>query len=95
MGPRALADINWAKLPGRLVENYDGLLSKLTRRLGSFLRLDRATDAVPVRSPADYIFHTAINIAKGGKRPRAIAAVNPRSMCFWMCAMMDPTRREL
>jgi RNA polymerase sigma-70 factor (ECF subfamily) len=58
-----------------LVENYDGLIRKLTRRLGSsdfahealhetFLRLDRVTDVEPVRSPADYIFRTAINIAK-------------------------------
>ena len=74
-GPRALADINQARLRGQLVENYDGLIRKLTRRLGSsefayealhetFLRLDRVTDAVPVRSPVDYIFRTAINIAK-------------------------------
>jgi RNA polymerase sigma-70 factor (ECF subfamily) len=73
--PRVVADINRARLRGQLVENYDGLIKKLTRRLGSsefayealhetFLRLDRVTDAVPVRSPADYIFRTAINIAK-------------------------------
>lgn len=74
-GPRNVADINRVRLRGQLVENYDGLVRKLTRRLGSsdfayealhetFLRLDRVTDAVPVRSPADYIFRTAINIAK-------------------------------
>jgi RNA polymerase sigma-70 factor (ECF subfamily) len=62
-------------LRGQLVENYNGLIRKLTRRLGSsdfahealhetFLRLDRVSDAEPVRSPADYIFRTAINIAK-------------------------------
>nr|WP_246432967.1 RNA polymerase sigma factor [Rhodopseudomonas rhenobacensis] len=58
-----------------MVENYDGLVKKLTRRLGSadsahealhetFLRLDGVTDVVPVRSPADYIFRIAINVAK-------------------------------
>ena len=51
------------------MDNYDGLVKKLARRLGSsefayealhetFLRLDRVTDAVPVRSPADYIFQS-------------------------------------
>ncbi|WP_349254034.1 RNA polymerase sigma factor [Bradyrhizobium sp. CB1717] len=62
-----------------MVENYEGLIRKLTRRLGSadfahealhetFLRLDRVTDAEPVRSPADYIFRTAINIAKDRRK---------------------------
>jgi RNA polymerase sigma-70 factor (ECF subfamily) len=70
-----VADINRIRLRGQLVEHYDGLIRKLTRRLGSsdfahealhetFLRLDRVTDAEPVRSPADFIFRTAINIAK-------------------------------
>jgi RNA polymerase sigma-70 factor, ECF subfamily len=74
-GPRNVADINRIRLRGQLVDNYDGLIRKLTRRLGSsdfahealhetFLRLDRVTDAEPVRSPIDYIFRTAINIAK-------------------------------
>jgi RNA polymerase sigma-70 factor (ECF subfamily) len=70
-----VAEINQMRLRGQLVENYNGLIRKLTRRLGSsdfahealhetFLRLDRVTDAEPVRSPAAYIFRTAINIAK-------------------------------
>ncbi|WP_342731249.1 sigma-70 family RNA polymerase sigma factor [Bradyrhizobium sp. B117] len=70
-----MADSNRIRLRGQLVENYEGLIRKLTRRLGSadfahealhetFLRLDRVTDVEPVRSPADYIFRTAINIAK-------------------------------
>jgi RNA polymerase sigma-70 factor (ECF subfamily) len=70
-----VAEINRIRLRGQLVEHYDGLIKKLTRRLGSsdfahdalhetFLRLDRVTDAVQVRSPTDYIFRTAINIAK-------------------------------
>jgi RNA polymerase sigma-70 factor, ECF subfamily len=70
-----VADVNRASLRGQIVENYDGLIKKLTRRLGSsefayealhetFLRLNRVTDAVPIHSPADYIFRTAINVAK-------------------------------
>jgi RNA polymerase sigma-70 factor, ECF subfamily len=74
-----VADINRMRLRGQLVEDYDGLIRKLTRRLGSsdfahealhetFLRLDRVTDAEPVRSPADFIFRTAINIAKDRRK---------------------------
>jgi RNA polymerase sigma-70 factor, ECF subfamily len=70
-----VADINRARLRGQLVQNYENLVRKLTRRLGSsefayealhetFLRLDRVSEAVPVRSPADYLFRIAINIAK-------------------------------
>jgi RNA polymerase sigma-70 factor (ECF subfamily) len=75
LGPQDVKNINQMRLRGQLVDNYDGLVRKLARRLGSsefahealhetFLRLDRVTDAVPVRSPADFIFQTAINIAK-------------------------------
>lgn len=77
-----MADTNQARLRDQLVENYDGLISRLTRRLGSsdfahealhetFLRLDRVTDAVPVRSPADYLFRIAINVAKDRHRAQA------------------------
>ena len=70
-----MAEINRMRLRGQLADNYDGLVKKLTRRLGSsdfayealhetFLRLERVTDTVPIRSPADYIFRIAINIAK-------------------------------
>jgi RNA polymerase sigma-70 factor, ECF subfamily len=70
-----VTDINRVRLHRQLVDNYDDLVRKLTRRLGSsdfayealhetFLRLDRVTDAVPVCSPADYIFRTAVNVAK-------------------------------
>ncbi|MCC8964488.1 RNA polymerase sigma factor [Bradyrhizobium sp. Pear76] len=70
-----MAEINRVRLRGQLADNYDGLVKKLTRRLGSsdfayealhetFLRLERVTDAVPIRSPADYIFRIAINIAR-------------------------------
>jgi len=74
-----VADINRARLRGQLVENYANLVKKLTRRLGSsdfayealhetFLRLDRVAEAVPVRSPTDYIFRIAINIAKDRRK---------------------------
>jgi RNA polymerase sigma-70 factor (ECF subfamily) len=90
-----VADINRVRLRGQLVDNYDSLVRKLTRRLGSsdfayealhetFLRLDRVTDAVPVRSPADYIFRTAINIAKDRQK-----AQNRRVSASEIDALLD------
>lgn len=78
-GAASLADVNRVQLRGQLVENYEGLVKKLTRCLGSadfayevlhetFLRLDRVADAVAVRSPADYIFRIAVNIAKDRRK---------------------------
>jgi RNA polymerase sigma-70 factor (ECF subfamily) len=63
------------RLRSQLVQNYDDLVRQLTRRFGSsdaayetlhetFLRLDRVADAAAIRSPADYVFRTAINVAK-------------------------------
>jgi RNA polymerase sigma-70 factor, ECF subfamily len=80
-----VADSNRVRLRGQLVENYDGLVRKLTRRLGSsdfahealhetFLRLERVTDAIQVRSPIDYIFRIAINIAKDRQKARNVRA---------------------
>ncbi len=76
-----MSDTNRARLRGQLVENYSSLIKQLTRRLGSvdfayealhetFLRLDRVSDATPVRSPTDYIFRTAINVAKDRQKAR-------------------------
>ena len=70
-----MSDTNRSRLHGQLIENYGALIKQLTRRLGSadyayealhetFLRLDRVSDATPVRSPSDYIFRTAVNVAK-------------------------------
>jgi RNA polymerase sigma-70 factor (ECF subfamily) len=70
-----VSDTNRSRLRGQLVENYGSLIKQLTRRLGSvdfayealhetFLRLDRVLDATAVRSPVDYIFRTAINVAR-------------------------------
>ena len=63
----------------QLVENYDGLVRRLTRRLGSsefarealhetFVKLDRVGETTEIRSPADYIFRTAINVANDQRR---------------------------
>jgi RNA polymerase sigma-70 factor, ECF subfamily len=82
-GPRNVAEINRVRLRGQLADNYDGLVKKLTRRLGSsdfayealhetFLRLERVTDAVPIRSPADYIFRIAINIARDRQKAQKL-----------------------
>jgi RNA polymerase sigma-70 factor (ECF subfamily) len=82
-------ETNRTRLCSQLVQSYDELVKQLTRRLGSsdfahealheaFLRLDRVSDATPVRSPKDYIFCTAVNIAKDHKKAgqrRLIAAV--------------------
>jgi RNA polymerase sigma-70 factor (ECF subfamily) len=62
-----------------LSADYESLAGRLARRLGSadlarealhetFLRLDRVSEAVPVRSPGDYLFRTAINVAKDHRR---------------------------
>jgi RNA polymerase sigma-70 factor (ECF subfamily) len=90
-----VAEFNRVRLRGQLVENYDGLIRKLTRRLGSsdfahealhetFLRLDRVTDVEPVRSPADYIFRIAINIAKDRQK-----AQNYRVSAVEIDALLD------
>jgi RNA polymerase sigma-70 factor (ECF subfamily) len=74
-----VADTNRLKLRQQLVGNYDNLIKHLTRRLGSsefayealhetFVRLDGVPETTEVRSPADYIFRTAINIAKNRRK---------------------------
>ncbi|MHC2251902.1 RNA polymerase sigma-70 factor (ECF subfamily) [Bradyrhizobium embrapense] len=77
-----MIETNRARLRGEFVENYDDLVRDLARRLGSsdfarealhetFLRLDRGTEGVSLRSPADYIFRIAINIAKDRQRAQS------------------------
>ncbi len=62
-----------------LAADYGGLFKRLTRRLGSaelacealhetFLRVDRVTDAAPVRSPKDFLFRIALNVATDRRR---------------------------
>ncbi len=59
--------------------DYEGLARRLARCLGSadlarealhetFLRADRVSEAIPVRSPADYLFRTAVNVAKDRRK---------------------------
>jgi RNA polymerase sigma-70 factor (ECF subfamily) len=91
VGPGAVVETNRVRLCNHLVESYDELVGQLTRRLGSsdfayealheaFLRLDRMNDASFVRSPKDYIFRTAVNIAKdsekAGRRRVSVGAVD-------------------
>lgn len=77
-----MAETNRLKLRRQLVENYDDLVRHLTRRLGSsdyayetlhetFVRLDGVGDATEVTRPADYIFRTAINIAKNRRKAQS------------------------
>ncbi len=74
-----MAESNPVKLRRQLAENYDSLIRHLTRKLGSsefayealhetFLRLDRVAESTEVQSPPDYIFRTAINIAKNHRK---------------------------
>jgi RNA polymerase sigma-70 factor, ECF subfamily len=77
-----VAESDRARLREQIVDSYDGLIRQLTRRLGSsetaydalheaFLRLERMPDASQVRSPADYIFRAAINIAKNFRKAQS------------------------
>lgn len=90
-----MADKNRVRLRSQLVEHYGQLVRKLTRRLGSsdsayealhetFLKLGRVTDGVVVRSPADYIFRVAINIAKDRQK-----AQNRRVSASEVDALLD------
>ena len=77
-----MADTNRLKLRQELVEKYDSLIKSLTRRLGSsefayealhetFVRLEGVPESTDVRSPADYIFRTAINVAKNSRKAQS------------------------
>jgi len=69
-----MSDSSWAGLRERLLDRYDDLVRRLSRRLGSadlareavhetFLRLQRSDASEPVRNLDAYLFRTAINIA--------------------------------
>lgn len=81
-GRCSVSDSNRKSLREALSDDYEGLASRLARCLGSsdlarealhetFLRVDRVSEAVSVRSPADYLFRTAINVAKDRRRSDA------------------------
>ncbi|ABD06922.1 sigma-24 (FecI-like) [Rhodopseudomonas palustris HaA2] len=68
-------DRNSKSLREALAADYQGLAKRLTRCLGSadvahetlhetFLKVDRVSDAVEIRSPVDYLFRIALNVAK-------------------------------
>jgi RNA polymerase sigma-70 factor, ECF subfamily len=70
---------NSSSLRAALSADYEGLAKRLAICLGSadlarealheaFLRAERATDDATVRSPADYLFRTAINVAKDRRK---------------------------
>lgn len=70
---------NRTTLRAVLAADYGGLFKRLTRRLGSaelacealhetFLRVERVTDAAPVRSPKDFLFRIALNVATDRRR---------------------------
>ncbi|WP_315705563.1 MULTISPECIES: RNA polymerase sigma factor [unclassified Bradyrhizobium] len=74
-----MSDSNSKSLREALAADYEGLTRRLARRLGSadfarealhetFLRVDRVSDAVEVRSPLDYLFQTALNVARDRRR---------------------------
>ncbi len=77
-----MSDSNSKSLREALTADYEGLATRLTRCLGSsdlarealhetFLRVDRVSEAVSVQSPADYLFRTAINVAKDRRKSDA------------------------
>jgi RNA polymerase sigma-70 factor (ECF subfamily) len=74
-----VSDSNSKSLREALTTDYERLTRRLTRRLGSsdyarealhetFLRVDRVAETVSVRSPVEYLFRTAINIARDRHR---------------------------
>ena len=74
-----MSNSNSKSLRETISADYEQLTRRLARYLGSsdlarealhetFLRVDRVSEAVSVRSPADYLFRTAINVAKDRRR---------------------------
>jgi len=70
---------NQQSLRAALTEDYEGLARRLTRCLGSsdlahealhetFLRVERVSENTSVHSPGDYLFRTAINVARDRQR---------------------------
>lgn len=68
-------ETSWATLRQLLVDHYDDLRGRLTRRLGSddlarealhelYLRMDRPDSAGRLRNPTNYLVTTAVNLAR-------------------------------
>ncbi|WP_426425293.1 RNA polymerase sigma factor [Bradyrhizobium genosp. A] len=77
-----MSEVDRAALRQLLVANYESLGKRLARRLGSsetahevlhdtYLRLESAAEIGPVRSPQDYLFRIALNIATDRRRAEA------------------------
>jgi RNA polymerase sigma factor (sigma-70 family) len=71
-----------AALRQLLVVNYESLSQRLSRRLGSsdnaqdalhdtYLKLEGAAEIGPIRSPKDYLFRIALNLAADRRRAEA------------------------
>jgi RNA polymerase sigma-70 factor (ECF subfamily) len=78
-GVGKVSGTNSSSLRAALSADYEQLAKRLARSLGSadiarealhetFLRMERVSDAMSVRSPVDYIFRTAINVAKDRRK---------------------------
>lgn len=74
-----VSNSNSNSLRAALSADYEGLAKRLARRLGSadlarealhetFVRIDRVSETVNLRSPRDYLFRAAINAAKDRRR---------------------------
>lgn len=81
-GDSHVSDAERAALRDLLVTNYTSLSQRLARRLGStesanealqdtYLRLAKGHDLGPIRSPQDYLFRVALNIAADRRRAEA------------------------
>jgi RNA polymerase sigma-70 factor (ECF subfamily) len=77
-----MAETERLKLRQHFVENYDSLITRLTRRLGSselaydalhetFVRLDDIPATTEVVSPASYIFRAALNIDRNRRKAQS------------------------
>jgi RNA polymerase sigma-70 factor, ECF subfamily len=77
-----VSETDRAALRQLLVVNYDSLSQRLSRRLGSsetarealhdaYLRLENAAEIRDVRSPQDYLFRIALNLAADRRRAEA------------------------
>jgi RNA polymerase sigma-70 factor, ECF subfamily len=77
-----VSDVNQANLRDLLVLNYESLTQKLTSRLGSsdsarealqdtYLRLEKAAPPTQIRSPQNYLFRIALNVAADRRRSEA------------------------
>lgn len=75
----AMSELPWSSLRQLLVDRYDDLRLRLTRRLGSddlaretlhetYLRLDRVECSRAIHNPVAYLFRTALNLAIDRRR---------------------------